>query len=1315
MYKKFLVPLLSLLGILYTGLFFSALAASTPIPSSIPNIKISTKIPTKSLDDFASKIQKLEQQAGKAYVEQQYAKAQELYTQLAEIITQNLGFAAPERFKALRNRAKSVCGTGHYGEAEESLRSLLQLSSEALGAQHEESLKTQYALAQTLFARTKFKDALDILLPLYRQQISLLGTEHKDAYYTLLSLIHAYYLLGDFEKVQQPLHRVITMAPKLFGDAHEITLQGQWLQALVLDALGEYSQALGILSDTMKKAFTSLGTKHVLTFELFSALATVYTHTGEQEKAIKQYENLVKRKKSLFSENHPEMLKSRRDLAFNSKNKDNLQEVARKLTAIVEEQKKILDEDHLDTLLSIKSLAVVYMAQHSFPQASGLLRILLKKAPLFGEHSPLVLSAYADIAHAFFIHGKLSSAQRIYKQLLQKQEKAFGKDSKATLNTAKIIADLEKNAASKIVVEKKVPPALLKEKNDATALINSGEITRALISFEHIYKQYIDLFGKDDVESLRVAHSLATLYENAGELDSAEKLLEEILPKFSQLFGDNHTDTLTIRYSLQLIRSDQGYHKNTVAESKAIYEQLQSTHGMKNIDTFAQGINLAAAYNQVKDYGSAISLLQKNIPLGQQYFGSKHKLVLMAQILLSSTYNKNGDTDTALALLNNILNTVSTDHILKRQFYIYLYKMYAHIFAQKGKKEESIRFYFKALFEENKNNGKYHLTFLELLRDVTQIMSTMEKERERAFQYTNIGIVRSLMQRVPSDTIFQTFFDNLKNISLALGHQETAIYYSKMSILASRAQRQRNVGLEREYQQTYLNSQLFIYHEAIHLLAQAKRQQEAFTVLNLLKESELDDSGYQKIAKEDNIQQFFTPSEAAIYEEFLHFAKQFKTLGDQLIHLHRRKDYLTTQEQNTLEMLYAQEKVLRDELLIFFKSIQARLTQDKFTKKYAFGSKNVRLLQSILKITPKSVFIHTVNTSHGLYIFLTSSKKFLMRYVPIASQDIHHIVTQLRARLSSPYQDPKPVAEKLYKILISPLEETLHSLQPQTLAFSLDGALRYVPMSTLYNNNQWLIEKYNIVMFTDAAREALLKQNSKKKHIAAMGITKSFQGFSALPAVKHEINGIVKHGNMGILQGTKYIDAEFTQQALQKTLQQKTPLIHVASHFQFDANEQKNSFLLLGDGKKLSMGTMFASKSPFSFTHVDLLTLSACDTASGLQKGDGREIESFGALAQKRGAGAVLATLWPVADASTATFMQEFYSQLGLKGHSKAAALANTQRLFLQKANKLHKQSSTRGRLLTITPSKNISANSQKLSWSHPYFWAPFILMGNWR
>jgi CHAT domain-containing protein len=230
----------------------------------------------------------------------------------------------------------------------------------------------------------------------------------------------------------------------------------------------------------------------------------------------------------------------------------------------------------------------------------------------------------------------------------------------------------------------------------------------------------------------------------------------------------------------------------------------------------------------------------------------------------------------------------------------------------------------------------------------------------------------------------------------------------------------------------------------------------------------------------------------------------------------------------------------------------------------------------------------------------------------------------------------------------------------------------------------------------------------------------------ALPGVLDELRGIIREDGAdkqsGVLPGTVKLDEAFTQGAMLAGLRQRPSLVHIASHFRFEPGNETNSALLLGDGSFLSLAQI--KSMPNVFGGVELLTLSACNTATGGSGANGKEVEGFGVLAQRQGAKAVVASLWPVADRSTTILMQEFYrmreSQAGM---TKAEALRQAQLSLLygdaeRKKSVGEKRGLGLGKDSGAGQQRALKADAKaeaKASYAHPYYWAPFILIGNWK
>ena len=114
--------------------------------------------------------------------------------------------------------------------------------------------------------------------------------------------------------------------------------------------------------------------------------------------------------------------------------------------------------------------------------------------------------------------------------------------------------------------------------------------------------------------------------------------------------------------------------------------------------------------------------------------------------------------------------------------------------------------------------------------------------------------------------------------------------------------------------------------------------------------------------------------------------------------------------------------------------------------------------------------------------------------------------------------------------------------------------------------------------------------------------------------------------------------------------------------------------------------------------------------------GSGREVEGFGALAQNQGAKAVIATLWSVADKSTSMFMRDFYRRMiNTPDLPKVEALRQTQIAMLRGDLKQELEGQETDESLKGIRKARLFHEDKEKPYAHPFFWAPFILFGNWK
>jgi CHAT domain-containing protein len=238
-----------------------------------------------------------------------------------------------------------------------------------------------------------------------------------------------------------------------------------------------------------------------------------------------------------------------------------------------------------------------------------------------------------------------------------------------------------------------------------------------------------------------------------------------------------------------------------------------------------------------------------------------------------------------------------------------------------------------------------------------------------------------------------------------------------------------------------------------------------------------------------------------------------------------------------------------------------------------------------------------------------------------------------------------------------------------------------------------------------------------------MGLSRSYGGLPALPGVIPELDSVVhdpavpeSHGPM---EGRLLPNDQFTLAALKTELGpgKGFPVVHIASHFVVETGKGDEPFLMLGgessgDAQGYAWNLSAMEHSTVAFHGTRLLTLSACSTAKDYKTRDGTEMDSLGMIAQQKDAEAVLATLWDVNDASTSRLMSDFYSRwLKDPADGKAEALRQAQLALLKGPAASPGGRSQRGFEAVGAP----TAAAHDAGYSHPFYWAPFVLIGNFQ
>ena len=336
--------------------------------------------------------------------------------------------------------------------------------------------------------------------------------------------------------------------------------------------------------------------------------------------------------------------------------------------------------------------------------------------------------------------------------------------------------------------------------------------------------------------------------------------------------------------------------------------------------------------------------------------------------------------------------------------------------------------------------------------------------------------------------------------------------------------------------------------------------------------------------------------------------------------------------------------------------------------------------QQIDQVDPLATVVYPIILPDRLAVIASSADQPLAYYeTMIDADDVEFTLQEMLTAIHPVSDNAKRLAlsEQVYDWLVRPAEESAVMGKTETMVFVLDGLLRNIPMAALYDGDQYLIEKYAVALSPGLQLMSARSLDQIKTDAVVGGISEARNGLSALPAVKEEISDISR-----LVAADTLVNEEFTSERLAKDIKKSSAnIVHLATHGQF-SSRLEDTFLSTWEGRLNVKELSEILKSRGASNAIELLVLSACDTASG----DDRAVLGLAGLAVQSGARSTVATLWPVKDKAAAKLMGALYEGIDEPGISKAEALRQAQ--------------------LTLIADP---------TYSDPFFWSAYTLVGNWQ
>jgi len=307
-------------------------------------------------------------------------------------------------------------------------------------------------------------------------------------------------------------------------------------------------------------------------------------------------------------------------------------------------------------------------------------------------------------------------------------------------------------------------------------------------------------------------------------------------------------------------------------------------------------------------------------------------------------------------------------------------------------------------------------------------------------------------------------------------------------------------------------------------------------------------------------------------------------------------------------------------------------------------------------------------------IRLDSNLKFIEALIQRLHLNLRSVAKSPAHRVPALTLNAQRLLSQLHDILIAPFEEYIDGYSK--LIIVPHGSLHYLPFHALHNGLSYLLEQHEVSYLPSASSLRYCRETRPQTNNSLA------VGYSQNGRLRYAVDEARKIAD---ILGCQVQDEDQATQAEFRRIAPECRTLHLATHGDFRFDNPLFSGLIFADGWLTTMDI-------FNLRLIaSLVTLSACQTGRNVI-GGGDELLGLMRAFLSAGAASVALTLWAVEDHSTAQLMETFYQKL-TEGYSKGSALRQAQLQFVR---------------------PDVDAwNGKTGDYAHPYFWAPFFLVGD--
>ena len=779
---------------------------------------------------------------------------------------------------------------------------------------------------------------------------------------------------------------------------------------------------------------------------------------------------------------------------------------------------------------------------------------------------------------------------------------------------------------------------------------------------------------RGDKPGMAIAWSnLSLAYQQLGEWRAAERAITDSLKLLPNLNAEITSESallaqaLNIRGRLELKQGQDRAALNTWQQTTTLYERLEDKAGI-----IRSQINQAQAMHNLGMYFQAEKILTEAIG---QFADRDSALKATALRSLGNVYRETGDFERSQAILEQSLTVAQAAQAPTGDIFLSL----GNTARAQNKPQAALNFYQQAIDKTTNLETRIQaqLNQLSLLgKENPQAALNLAARIEfqlatlpssHAVIFAKINLAENWQELTNNNT--NRDFPEAKPIQLLTEAQEQAIAIDDRSgasyalgnlakVYAQNGESAQAISLNQQalYWGQIINDPSIIYRWQWQL---GKLQNELGKAPEAI-------AAYTEAV--NNLQQLRRESIALDPKVRFNFREQVEPVYRQLVEL------LLQSEPSQENLVSARQTI---------ESLQLLELEDFFRQ--ACLEPKVEL-DSIVSRDSSTAVIYPIVLADRLEIIvkLSNQDKLLHFTNSVGADRFKKTAALLRDDLLdiTKTNSVKQRSQQLYDWIISPLKSTLQSNQIDTLVFVLDGSLRNIPMSVLYDSKQqqYLIEQYAIAVAPGLQLVESKPLAPSNLDILAAGISQSRsiagRDFSSLSNVPQELEQIQSQA----AKSKQIVDREFTKANLQNQLETNNfSTLHLATHGKFSSDPEQTFILtwneLLKTQDFTSLIRQYATERDKT---LELLVFSACETATG----DPLAALGLAGITVRAGVRSTLASLWFIDDRFSAEFMSNFYRELS-QGATKAKALQKSQIAILRREKR-------------------------------PFFWSSFTLLGNW-